>query len=76
MSDTPRTDAEALKWGPHEGVPNVVIPAYFARQLERELASAHDMRLERHELATRLERELAEAKRLLKAMTNPPRFDD
>ena len=40
MSDTPRTDAEALKWGPHDGVMNVVVPAYFARELERELSAA------------------------------------
>lgn len=38
MSDTPRTDAAALEWGPHEGVMNVIIPTDFARTLERELA--------------------------------------
>lgn len=38
--ETPRTDAEALKWGPHEGVMNVVIPASFARTLELELQAA------------------------------------
>ena len=41
-TDTPRTDAEALKWGPYEGVPNVVIPAHFARDLERELTAMQE----------------------------------
>ena len=40
MSDTPRTDAEALKWGPREGVKNITVPTYFAEDLERELAEA------------------------------------
>lgn len=38
---TPRTDAEALKWGPYEGQMNIVIPAEFARQLEREVNALH-----------------------------------
>ena len=42
VSDTPRTDAEALKWGPHEGVMNVVLPAHFARALERENAKLRE----------------------------------
>lgn len=41
MSDTPRTDTEALKWGPHDDVMNVVIPADFARELERDLGAAN-----------------------------------
>lgn len=40
--NTPRTDAEALKWGPYEGVPSVILPVHFARQLETELAAAQE----------------------------------
>ena len=43
-TDTPRTDTEALKWGPYEGVPNVVIPVHFARDLERELRAMQEER--------------------------------
>ena len=45
MSDTPRTDAEALNygrilftWGPETGKSTEILPADFARQLERENA--------------------------------------
>ncbi len=44
MSDTPRADAEALKWGPYEGQMNIVLPTSFARQLERELAAVSEER--------------------------------
>lgn len=50
---TPLTDAEALKWGPYEGVMNVVLPADFARSLERSL-------IESQARVEGLERELRE----------------